>query len=151
MRKDTKQQLSDILKERILVLDGAMGTMIQRYKLTEADYRGEQFKDFHLDVKGNNDMLSITQPQIIQEIHAQYFEAGADIIETNTFSSNSVSMADYEMQDFVYQLNYESAKIAQEVAQQFTQKNPEKPRFVAGAIRLDFARRKRPRISGNYF
>jgi len=99
-----KHTLTEILKERILVLDGAMGTMIQRYKLTEKDYRGEQFKDHPCEVKGNNDMLSITQPHIIQEIHAQYLEVGSDIIETNTFSSNSVSMADYEMEDWVYQL-----------------------------------------------
>ncbi len=129
-----KHTLTEILKERILVLDGAMGTMIQRYKLTEKDYRGEQFKDHPCEVKGNNDMLSITQPHIIQEIHAQYLEVGSDIIETNTFSSNSVSMADYEMEDWVYQLNYESAKIAKEVTQKFTEQNPNKPRFVAGAM-----------------
>src|SRR4028119_189158 len=95
-----------IIQKRILILDGAMGTMIQRYKLEEADYRGERFKDFPYDLKGNNDLLSITQPQIIKEIHRQYFEAGADIAETNTFSSTSVAMADYHMEDLVYELNY---------------------------------------------
>jgi len=122
------------LKKRILVLDGAMGTMIQQYKFTEEDYRGEQFKDWHLSVKGNNDMLSITQPKAIKEIHAEYFESGADIAETNTFSSTTIAMADYEMEDYVYQLNYESAKIAKEVAEEFTAKEPNKPRFVAGSI-----------------
>ena len=122
------------LKKRILVLDGAMGTMIQQYKFTEEDYRGEQFKNWHVSVKGNNDMLSITQPNAIKEIHAKYFEAGADIAETNTFSSTTIAMADYEMEKYVYQLNYESAKIAKEVADEFTAKEPHKPRFVAGSI-----------------
>ncbi|MGY6648052.1 homocysteine S-methyltransferase family protein [Wenyingzhuangia sp. IMCC45574] len=122
------------LKKRILVLDGAMGTMIQQYKFTEEDYRGEQFKDWHVSVKGNNDMLSITQPEAIKEIHAKYFKAGADIAETNTFSSTTIAMADYEMEDAVYQLNYESAKIAKEVADEFTAKEPHKPRFVAGSV-----------------
>ncbi len=122
------------LKKKILVLDGAMGTMIQQYKFTEEDYRGEQFKDWHVSVKGNNDMLSITQPTAIKEIHAKYFEAGADIAETNTFSSTTIAMADYEMENYVYQLNYESAKIAKEVAIEFTEKEPHKPRFVAGSI-----------------
>lgn len=129
-----KADIRQALKERILVLDGAMGTMIQQYKFTEEDYRGEQFKDWHLSVKGNNDMLSITQPEAIKEIHRKYFEAGADIAETNTFSGTTIAMADYEMQDYVYQLNYESAKIAREVADEFTAKNPSKPRFVAGSI-----------------
>ncbi|MDX1903368.1 MAG: methionine synthase [Thermonemataceae bacterium] len=124
----------EILKDRILVLDGAMGTMIQQYKLTEEDYRGERFKDFPHDLKGNNDLLSITQPHIIKEIHKKYLEAGADIIETNTFNSTSVSMADYQMQDLVYELNHQSAKIAKEVCEEFTQREPEKPRFVAGSL-----------------
>ncbi|NLP58575.1 homocysteine S-methyltransferase family protein [Lutibacter sp. B1] len=128
------EEIQQLLKERILVLDGAMGTMIQRYNLTEEDYRGEQFKNFHISVKGNNDMLSITQPQIIKEIHKKYLEAGADIIETNTFSSTTIAMADYEMEKYVYELNFQSAKIAKEVAQEFTAKNPLKPRFVAGSI-----------------
>ena len=128
------EDIRNILKNKILVLDGAMGTMIQQYNFTEEDYRGEKFKDFHISVKGNNDMLSITQPKAIKEIHAKYLEAGADIIETNTFSSTTIAMADYEMEDFVYELNYQSAKIAKEVAGEFTAKNPDKPRFVAGSI-----------------
>ncbi|QHV96344.1 methionine synthase [Spirosoma endbachense] len=126
--------ITDLLKQRILVLDGAMGTMIQRYNLTEADYRGERFKDYPHDVKGNNDLLSITQPQIIQEIHKQYLEAGADIIETNTFSGTSIAMADYHMEELAYELNYESARIAKEVTEELTKQNPDKPRFVAGAM-----------------
>lgn len=122
------------IKKRILVLDGAMGTMIQQYNFTEEDYRGEQFKDFHISVKGNNDMLSLTQPVAIKEIHKKYLEAGADIIETNTFSSTTIAMADYEMEEFVYELNFQSAKIAKEAAQEFTVKNPSKPRFVAGSM-----------------
>ncbi|HEY0109018.1 MAG TPA: homocysteine S-methyltransferase family protein, partial [Fibrella sp.] len=128
------QHLTDLLQQRILVLDGAMGTMIQRYDLTEADYRGARFRDFPHDVKGNNDLLSITRPDIIQEIHRQYFEAGSDIVETNTFSSTRVAMADYHMEDLVYELNYESARIAREVADEMTRQNPDKPRFVAGAM-----------------
>ena len=111
-----------------------MGTMLQRYKFSEEDFRGERFKDFHKSVKGNNDLLSLTQPQAIAEIHSKYFEAGADIVETNTFSSTTIAMADYDMQDLVYELNYESAKIAKKVADEFTAKEPHKPRFVAGAI-----------------
>lgn len=126
--------IEKILRERILVLDGAMGTMLQRYKFTEEDFRGERFKDFHKSVKGNNDLLSLTQPQAIAEVHRKYFEAGADIVETNTFSGTTIAMADYDMQDLVYELNFESAKIAKEVANEFTQKEPHKPRFVAGAI-----------------
>lgn len=128
------EDIQHILNKKILVLDGAMGTMIQQYKFTEEDYRGQKFKDFHIAVKGNNDMLSITQPNAIKEIHKKYLEAGADIIETNTFSSTTIAMADYEMEDFVYELNYESAKIAKEVAEEFTKLNPSKPRFVAGSI-----------------
>lgn len=126
--------IHSLLLKRILVLDGAMGTMIQRYKLEEADYRGERFKEFPHDLKGNNDLLSLTQPQIIREIHRKYFEAGADIAETNTFSGTSIAMADYHMEDLVYELNYESARIAKEVAEEFTRTNPDKPRFVAGSI-----------------
>ena len=126
--------LQDCLKERILIIDGAMGTMIQRYKLEEKDYRGERFKDWHTDVKGNNDLLSITQPQIIEEIHKQYLEAGADIIETNTFSSTSIAQADYDMQSLAYELNVASAKCARSAADAYTAKDPAKQRFVAGAI-----------------
>ncbi|MFZ4057802.1 MAG: homocysteine S-methyltransferase family protein [Ferruginibacter sp.] len=122
------------LKERILIIDGAMGTMIQRHKLQEADYRGERFKDWHTDVKGNNDLLSITQPDIIIGIHKQYLEAGADIIETNTFSSTTIAQADYDMQSLAYELNVASAKCARIAADEYTAKNPDKPRFVAGAI-----------------
>jgi 5-methyltetrahydrofolate--homocysteine methyltransferase len=126
--------IRELLQKRILILDGAMGTMIQRYKLTEADYRGERFKDFPHDLKGNNDLLSLTRPDIIKAIHSQYFEAGADIAETNTFSGTTIAMADYHMEHLVYELNYESARIAREVADEFTQANPAKPRFVAGSI-----------------
>lgn len=126
--------IQEILKNRIMVLDGAMGTMIQRYTLSEEDFRGERFKNHKYPLKGNNDLLSLTQPGIIKDIHRQYFEAGADIVETNTFSGTSVAQADYHLEDIVYDLNYESAKIAKEVAKEFTQQNPDKPRFVAGAL-----------------
>lgn len=129
-----KPDIKELLKQRILVIDGAMGTMIQRYKLSEADYRGERFANFHRDIKGNNDLLSITQPQIIEEIHRAYLEAGADIIETNTFSSTSIAQADYDMQPYVYDLNYYSAVVAKKAADDFTQKDPSKPRYVAGAM-----------------
>ena len=122
------------LQERILVLDGAMGTMLQQYKFTEADFGGERFKNYPTSLQGNNDLLSITQPQAIKEIHAKYFEAGADIVETNTFSGTTIAMADYQMEDLVYELNFQSAKIAREVADEFTAKEPNKPRFVAGSI-----------------
>lgn len=122
------------LQNRILVLDGAMGTMLQDYNFSEDDFRGERFKAYPSSLKGNNDLLSITQPDAIAEIHRKYFEAGADIVETNTFSGTTIAMADYNMEDLVYELNYESAKIAKRVADQFTKANPEKPRFVAGSI-----------------
>ncbi|CCH03382.1 methionine synthase [Fibrella aestuarina BUZ 2] len=128
------QQLTDLLQQRILILDGAMGTMIQRYNLSEDDYRGDRFRDFPHDVKGNNDLLSLTRPDIIAEIHRQYFEAGSDIVETNTFSGTSIAMADYHMEELVYELNYESARIARAIADEFTQADPTKPRFVAGAM-----------------
>lgn len=130
----TKPDIRELLKQRILVIDGAMGTMIQRYKLSEADYRGERFANFHRDVKGNNDLLSITQPQIIEEIHRAYLEAGADIIETNTFSSTAIAQADYDMQPYVYDLNYYSAQVAKKAADDFTLQNPERPRYVAGSM-----------------
>jgi len=122
------------IQKRILVLDGAMGTMLQQYNFTEDDFRGERFKDYPSSLKGNNDLLSITQPVAIAEVHRKYFEAGADIVETNTFSGTTIAMADYNMEDLVYELNFESAKIAKQVAEEFTIKNPEKPRFVAGSI-----------------
>ncbi|WBX72207.1 homocysteine S-methyltransferase family protein [Tenacibaculum retecalamus] len=122
------------IQKRILVLDGAMGTMLQAYKFTEEDFRGERFKEYPTPLQGNNDLLSITQPEAIKTIHAKYFEAGADIIETNTFSATTIAMADYQMEDLVYELNYQSAKIAKEVADEFTAREPHKPRFVAGSI-----------------
>ncbi|WP_175781242.1 homocysteine S-methyltransferase family protein [Burkholderia anthina] len=125
-------ELPALLKSRILILDGAMGTMIQRYKLDEAAYRGERFKDFARDIKGNNELLSLTQPQIIGEIHDQYFAAGADIVETNTFGATTVAQADYGMEDLVVEMNIESAKLARESAATYS--TPTKPRFVAGAI-----------------
>ena len=128
------QKLYEALNNRILVLDGAMGTMLQRYKFEEEDYRGERFKDWQSPLKGNNDLLSLTQPKAIEEVHAKYLEAGADIIETNTFSATTIAMADYHMEELVYELNFESAKIARKVCDEFTEKNPEKPRFVAGSI-----------------
>lgn len=131
-------QNSDILyqnlQQRILVLDGAMGTMLQRYQFTEEDYRGERFKNWESPLKGNNDLLSLAQPHAIEAVHRKYLEAGADIIETNTFSATTIAMADYHMEDLVYELNYESAKIARKVCDEFTALTPEKPRFVAGSI-----------------
>ncbi|MHA7942033.1 homocysteine S-methyltransferase family protein [Formosa sp. 3Alg 14/1] len=122
------------IQQRILVLDGAMGTMLQRYNFSEEDFRGERFKDYPTSLKGNNDLLSLTQPQAIAAIHRKYFEAGADIVETNTFSGTTIAMADYDMEDLVYELNFESARIAKEVAEEMTKENPDKPRFVAGSI-----------------
>jgi 5-methyltetrahydrofolate--homocysteine methyltransferase len=127
-------KIEDILKERIMVLDGAMGTMIQRHPLEEKDFRNEQLKDHPHPLKGNNDLLSITRPDIIKEIHRQYFEAGSDIVETNTFGSTWVAQADYHLEFLVYEINYQSARIAKEVAEEFTQKEPHKPRFVAGSM-----------------
>ncbi|HUR66849.1 MAG TPA: homocysteine S-methyltransferase family protein [Chitinophagaceae bacterium] len=130
--------IQDCLKERILIIDGAMGTMIQRHKLDEADYRGDRFKDWHLDVKGNNDLLNLTQPNIIIGIHKEYLEAGADIIETNTFSSTSIAMADYEMQSLAYELNVAAAKCAKEAVKQYQDEHAtadiQHSKFIAGAI-----------------
>ena len=131
MKKDS-YTISDILKQRVLVLDGAMGTMIQKLKFNESDYRGNRFKNYNKPLKGNNDLLSITQPNAIFTIHKEYLEAGADIIETNTFSSTSIGMADYGMESLVYELNFESAKLAKRAAKEFSLDN--KPRFVAGSI-----------------
>ncbi|MEZ4810553.1 MAG: homocysteine S-methyltransferase family protein [Allomuricauda sp.] len=128
------EKIEDILQKRILVLDGAMGTMLQRYKFKEADFRGERFKEWPHPLQGNNDLLSLTQPHAIEDVHRQYFEAGADIVETNTFSGTSIAMADYGMEELVYELNFESAKIAKQLAQEFTAREPHKPRFVAGSI-----------------
>ena len=126
--------IHEILQDRILILDGAMGTMLQRYKFEEAAFRGERFKDHPVPVQGNNDLLSLTQPRAIADVHAQYFAAGADIVETNTFSGTTIAMADYQMEDLVYELNFESARIARQVADEFTAREPDKPRFVAGAM-----------------
>jgi 5-methyltetrahydrofolate--homocysteine methyltransferase len=121
-------------RERILILDGAMGTMIQRYKLDEAGYRGSRFKDHPRDLKGNNDLLVLSQPQIISEIHDAYLEAGADILETNTFNAQAISQADYGLEDIAYEMNVAAAKLAREAADAWTKKTPDRPRFVAGAI-----------------
>ena len=128
------EQLRKILAERILVMDGAMGTMIQQYELGEKDFRGERFPDHKDDLKGNNDLLSLTQPEIIKNIHLKYLESGADIIETNTFNANALSQADYNLEEFVYEMNLASAKVAKEATGEFLTKTPEKPRFVAGAL-----------------
>ncbi|WP_286235080.1 methionine synthase [Thalassotalea sediminis] len=126
--------LEQQINNRILILDGAMGTMIQAYKLEEQDYRGEQFADWHLDVKGNNDMLVLSQPDIIKAIHGEYLAAGADIIETNTFNATTIAMADYDMESYSAQINLVAAKLAREVADEYTATNPDKPRFVAGVL-----------------
>lgn len=126
--------IRDILEQRILVLDGAMGTMIQRHSLDENDFRGERFIDHPDELKGNNDLLSLTRPDIIKDIHRAYFEAGADIAETNTFSSTTIAQADYNLQEAVYDMNVASARLAREVADEFTANEPDKPRFVAGSI-----------------
>ena len=126
------QQLPEILKQRIVILDGAMGTMIQRYKLTEADYRGTRFTEHHVDVKGNNELLLLTHPDVIREIHEQYLAAGADLIETNTFGATSVAQEDYDMAELAYEMNVVAAQIAREACDQYS--TPDKPRFVAGAF-----------------
>ncbi len=128
------QKIQDILKERILVLDGAMGTMIQRYRLTEDDFRGERFKDFNVLLKGNNDLLCLTRHDVIEAIHREYLKVGADIIETNTFNANSISMEDYNMSHLVKEINIEAARLARKAADDYTKQNPDKPRFVAGSI-----------------
>ncbi|MDQ7091860.1 MAG: methionine synthase [Methylococcales bacterium] len=130
----THELLKDQLSKRILFLDGAMGTMIQSYQLEEADYRGTRFKDWDSDLKGNNDLLSLTQPDIIKDIHIAYLDAGADIVETNTFNSTTIAMADYSMASLAYEINFESARLAKEACAEVTAKNPAKPRFVAGVL-----------------
>lgn len=130
----SREAIEKALKQRILVIDGAMGTMIQRHKLEEKDYRGERFKDWASDLKGNNDLLVLTQPRIIEGIHREYLEAGADIIETNTFNAQRISMADYHMEEFAYEMNVAAARLARKAADDFTAQNPAKHRFVAGAI-----------------
>ncbi len=137
---NTEAKLRKLLDERILIIDGAMGTMVQRYKLQEADYRGERFKDWHTDVKGNNDLLCLTQPHIIKEIHKQYLQAGANILETNTFNAQVISLADYDMQSLAYELNVAAAKVAREAINEFKTENvgvmvsEVESCFVAGAI-----------------
>ena len=132
MIKNCANKLEELMQDRILILDGGMGTMIQSYNLSELDYRGERFADWHLDLKGNNDLLSITKPSLIESIHEQYLDAGADIIETNTFNGTKVSMSDYDMEDFSYEINFEAARLARKTADKHSTKD--KPRFVAGAI-----------------
>ncbi len=134
MHRSNTALLREQLTKRILILDGAMGTMIQRHTLTEDDFRGERFKDHPHSLKGNNDLLSLTRPDIIADIHSQYFAAGADIAETNTFSGTTIAQADYHLETAVYDINFHSAKIAREVADIFTAKEPHKPRFVAGSM-----------------
>lgn len=131
---EKRQTIREILKDRILVLDGAMGTMIQRHQLTENDFRKGWFENHDKSLKGNNDLLSLTRPDIIKDIHRQYFQAGADIAETNTFSGTTIAQADYGLESAVYDINFHSAKIAREIADEFTLKEPNKPRFVAGSI-----------------
>src|SRR5438045_1929690 len=134
MKADLRIQLDALLARRILVLDGAMGTMIQRYRLTEADFRGDRFAGHPADLRGDNDVLVLTRPDVIAAIHDQYLAAGADIVETNTFNSTAVSQADYGLEALAYELNLEGAKLARAAADEWTAKTPGKPRFVAGAI-----------------
>ncbi|KUO54120.1 MAG: 5-methyltetrahydrofolate--homocysteine methyltransferase [Alphaproteobacteria bacterium BRH_c36] len=133
-RKPSWDQLHQAAKRRILIIDGAMGTMIQKRRPTEADYRGERFKDWASDVQGNNDLLSLTQPQMIREIHEEYLEAGADLIETNTFNAQRISMADYHMEELAYEINLDAAKLARAAADKYSKMTPNKPRFVCGAV-----------------
>jgi len=132
MSHNQTELLKKSLAERILILDGAMGTMIQKYKLTEADFRGERFKESAVDLRGNNDLLTLTQPLLISAIHEKYLQAGADIIETNTFSSTTIAQADYDLQSIAYELNFAGAKLARLAADKYS--TPEKPRFVAGVL-----------------
>ncbi|MGF1803188.1 methionine synthase [Vibrio gigantis] len=134
MGSNVRQKIDALLKQRILLIDGGMGTMIQDYKLEEQDYRGERFADWHSDLKGNNDLLVLTQPQLIKDIHSQYLEAGADILETNTFNATTIAMADYDMESLSEEINFAAAKLAREAADEWTAKTPEKPRFVAGVL-----------------
>jgi len=133
-RSETEERLRALLRQRILVLDGAMGTMIQDHHLDEDGYRGERFADWPHALKGNNDLLSLTQPEIIRDIHIAYLEAGADIVETNTFNSTSIAQADYGMESLVYELNREGARLAREAADSVMAREPGRPRFVAGSI-----------------
>src|SRR3979490_2756593 len=132
--EDTKRALDDLLSRRILVLDGAMGTMVQRYQLTEADFRGERFRNHPRDLRGNNDVLVLTRPDVISAIHRQYLEAGADIIETNTFSGTRIAQGDYALEPPVYEINLEGAKLARAACDEFAANDPQRPRFVAGSM-----------------
>src|SRR3954462_9524669 len=134
MTRDVRNQLEALLAKRIAVLDGAMGTMVQRYGLTETDFRGARFKDHAKDLRGNNDVLVLTRPDVITEIHRQYLDAGSDIIETNTFSGTAVAQADYALESIVYELNVAGARLARAVCDEYNARVPSRPRFVAGAI-----------------
>src|ERR1700710_1682024 len=134
IRPDATEALTAALRERILVMDGAMGTMIQRHGLSEEDFRGDRFADWAQDVRGNSDMLSLTQPDVIRSIHREYLEAGADLVETNTFSAQLISQADYGMQELAYEMNYESARLAREACDAVTAETPDRPRWVIGAL-----------------
>jgi 5-methyltetrahydrofolate--homocysteine methyltransferase len=134
MRPDRTDELRALLQRRILILDGAMGTMIQGYRLTEAEYRGERFAAWPLDLKGNNDLLTLTRPEVIRQIHDEYLAAGADLVETNTFNANAPSMADYGMEGIVYELNLAAARLAREACDAATAQDPTKPRYVAGVL-----------------
>ena len=134
MGSNVRQKIDALLKQRILLIDGGMGTMIQDYKLEEQDYRGERFADWHSDLKGNNDLLVLTQPKLIKDIHSEYLEAGADILETNTFNATTIAMADYDMESLSEEINFAAAKLAREAADEWTAKTPDKPRFVAGVL-----------------
>jgi len=133
-RDSTLAYFHKLFRERIVIFDGAMGTMIQKHRLTEEDYRGERFKDYHKLVRGNNDLLTLTQPTIIKDIHRKYLKGGADLIGTNTFSSTTIAQLDYDMGSLAYELNFESSRIAREVADEVTAEEPERPRFVGGSI-----------------
>ena len=132
INSDNYQKLETVLQKRILLLDGGMGTMIQRYKLDEQGYRGDRFKNYQKDLRGNNDLLVLSQPQIVKEIHEAYLLSGSDIIETNTFNANPISQSDYGLEALTYEINFNAAKIVKEVCNTFSAKNPQKPRFAAG-------------------
>ncbi|MBC7173679.1 MAG: homocysteine S-methyltransferase family protein, partial [Polyangiaceae bacterium] len=131
---DLRDTFARLMEERILVFDGAMGTMIQRHRFEEADYRGERFREHPHDVKGNNDLLVLTKPSVIRDIHAAYLDAGADVIETNTFNANRISQADYHMESLVHEMNVAAVRVAREAAEAASAKDPSKPRFVVGSI-----------------
>lgn len=134
MGTNVRQQIEAQLKQKILLIDGGMGTMIQDHKLEESDYRGERFSDWHCDLKGNNDLLVLTQPELIKGIHNEYLDAGADILETNTFNATTIAMADYDMESLSEEINFAAAKLAREAADEWTARTPDKPRYVAGVL-----------------